>query len=1198
MADDDRSRSGEAHDADDAHKANEDSDGSGLPGRTSHIGALRSNFAFLQADWPPLFDAAVRAERFAHADPRAACFYARRGLEFTVHWLFDHDGTLNRPYARKLGAMVYEPTLRTLVGTTVHAKMQYILSLGNRAVHEPASVQPREAVRIVGELFHTAYWLARTYTSRPAAELPAVGIAFDTGLIPRPLPADVRLRKQKELREEAAEDQARYERNVQQLAAERAENEELRRQLAETQARIAAVKEANQSRADEHDYDEEQTRDRFIDLLLNEAGWPLDKEWDIEFPVTGMPTPSGKGRVDYVLWGDDGRPLGIVEAKRTRRDATDGRRQAELYADCLEQMYGQRPVILYTNGYEHFIWDDRRYAPRPIQGFRTKDELHWLIQQRTGRKALGSERINEQIVDRPYQHRAIRRVGEAFEDGQRQALLVMATGTGKTRTTVALVDQLMKAGWARRVLFLCDRQALVNQACSAFKRWLPQTPLINLLEEKSTDGRVFVSTYPTMMNLIDSITADGRRRFGPGFFDLVVIDEAHRSVYQKYGQVFEYFDSLLLGLTATPKDEIDRNTYRLFELEEGVPTDSYSLAEAAEEGYLVQPKTVEVSLKFQRTGIRYDDLSEEEKTEWDALEWGEDGQVPQAVTPEEVNKYLFNTDTVDQALETLVYHGHGVEGGDRLGKTIVFAKNNAHAQFIAERYDANYPRQAGHTARVVTYREKYAQSLIEDFSDPAKAPDIAISVDMMDTGIDVPEVLNLVFFKPVYSKTKFWQMIGRGTRLCENVFGPGLDKEDFYVFDLCGNFEYFNQELDRSPGRRGPSLTERILQQQLELVRVVDRRQQPDVTQDAGPDGNGSEQALRWALAHRLHRTVSRMRPDNFLVRPHRWHVEVYSDFRNWHRLDEQAHAVLSETVLPLPTEYAGEGTAECTVEGGARGEDAKRFDLLAFRLQLAALEGHSGFGKLRADVQEIAGNLLEKTAVPAVRAQQVLLEALSGDEWWQEVTVPMLEDMRRRVRGLTLLVDKKAKHKPLYTDFEDELVGLAEVELRGVPQGTDEQLFRRKARAYLARHADQPVVRKLYGNEQIDGGDLTALEEIFLAEGIGSEADLRQVREIHGGLGVFVRSLRGLDRQAVQDAFSGFVAGRVLSSRQLDFLGLITDYLHRNGAIEVGALYETPFTHRSPGGPEELFAEDEIDELAAVFGVVRARALPASATA
>ncbi|MFJ1845386.1 MULTISPECIES: DEAD/DEAH box helicase family protein [unclassified Streptomyces] len=1160
------------------------------------------NFGFLLAEWPALHEEATRAERFTYSDPRAACFYARRAIELAAHWMYDRDSSLRAPYKRDLNAMLHEPSFQTLVGPTVGAKMDIVRRQGNHAVHKQALVPAQTAVAGLRELFHSLYWFARTYTGENH-ELPAAGMAFDTAAIPRPLSPEARPTNQAELRRQAEDDQRRYQRQADELRAARERSDALAQRLTELQAQVAAAKAANQRVRDTHDYDEAATRDTFIDLLLREAGWDpaapdgeTARKLTAEHPVTGMPTASGKGYADYVLWGADGKPLAVVEAKRTRRDARDGHQQAKLYADALEAEFDRRPVIFYTNGYETYLWDDGLgYPPRPVQGFLTHDQLHWHIRQRACRLSLTTTPVNEKIAGRPYQLRAIARVGEAYErDRRRQALLVMATGTGKTRTTVALVDQLKKAGWVQRVLFLADRQALVTQARKAFREHLPQTPVASLLDDKDAAAHVFVSTYQTMMKQIDVTDAAGRRRFGPGYFDLIVIDEAHRSVYDKYGEIFRYFDALLLGLTATPKDDIDRNTYKLFQLEDGVPTDSYGLDEAVGEGYLVPPKAVKVPLKFMERGIRYADLSEEEKAEWDAKEWTEDGQVPDAVSRHELDTYLFNADTVDKMLEVLVTRGHRVEGGDRLGKTIIFAKNSAHARFIEERYNANYPQGAGRTARVITCKETYAQSLIDAFSNPKNppdAPDIALSVDMLDTGIDVPEVVNLVFAKPVFSKTKFWQMIGRGTRLREKLYGPDAtapdhNKQNFHVFDFCGNIDFFNSELDRAEGRRSTPLAERLLQRQLDLIRALDRRRQPDPNRDAGPDAIATEAEVRWAFAHRLHENVTAMNPDNFLVRPHRREVETYSDFANWHRIDDDAEAVIRERLLPLPSAQRPDETEN--------GEEARRFDLLVYGLQLAALEGRREFALLRGRVQAIGESLLTKRNIRAVAEQAELLGAVAGDAWWQDATLPMLEEMRRRLRALARLVDDPAKRKVVFTDFEDEFGEITEAEIRGVPTGTDEQRFRQKARAYLLRHDDQPAVHKLRRNQQITGEDLAGLEEIFLAEAVASPEDLEAVRAT-GGLGVFVRSLCGLDRQAAQQAFESFTADRQLSAGRLDFVTLIVDVVTKRGLLDLGDLYEvgSPFHDRAPGGPDDLFTPEEIRDLRTVFTGLRSTAKP-----
>ncbi|WP_433345645.1 DEAD/DEAH box helicase family protein [Micromonospora sp. CA-111912] len=1131
-----------------------------------------SNFAFLRAEWPELLDEALRAERLAVADPRGSCFYARRTLELALGWLFDADATLAKPYKTDLSAKIHEPTLRKLVGIDLQIKMNVIRKQGNRAVHERTPVRHTESVPVLRELFHVTYWIARHYT-RDQAQVPANALAFDPGLIPRPIPSQVRQQTQAELKaladKLATQDAA--------LAAERKRSATLDAELAKLRAEIAAAKAANEARPDDHDYDEAQTRDLFIDLLLAEAGWRLDGPDDREFEVTGMPNKTGTGYVDYVLWGDDGKPLAVVEAKRARRDATAGQQQAKLYADCLEQRYGQRPVIFYTNGYDIWLWDDTAYPPRPVQGFYTKDELQLLIQRRATRLPLADVPIKGEIVERHYQHRAIRKIGEAFErDRQRQALVVMATGAGKTRTVIALIDVLMRANWIKRVLFLADRTALVNQAVNAFKTHLPEAATVNLVTEKDTEGRVYVSTYPTMMGLINE-TASGGRRFGPGYFDLVIIDEAHRSVYQKYRAIFSWFDSLLIGLTATPRNEIDRNTYSLFHLEDGVPTDHYDLDEAVKEGYLVPPRAFSVTTEFQRRGIRYDDLSEEEKDEWDSLDWGDDGP-PDSVDADALNKWVFNGTTVDNVLETLMTHGHHVAGGDRIGKTIIFARNQAHADFIQRRFDLAYPTHTGHRARVITHKTEYAQSLIDDFSQQEKDPHIAISVDMLDTGIDVPEVVNLVFCKPVRSKSKFLQMIGRGTRLCKDLYGPGQHKKNFVVFDFCQNFEYFNQNPKPAEGKLGESLTERLFKAQLDLIYRLDQRLPTDAGPGTEADGTQSEAGLRWDLARNLHARVENIHLESFVVRPKRRLVEYYVDFVRWHRLTPEAVDEIGGNLAGLPTSVKDED------------ETAKRFDLMVLRLQLGQFQVVPTYDRLRRQVQEIASTLLEQTSIPAVREQQQLLDEVAGDEWWQDVTLPMLELMRRRLRGLVRLISR-SKRAIVYTDFSDELGEISVVSLNDIRIGTNFERFRAKARVYLRAHEDHLALQKLRRNKQLSPTDLDELERMLAASGGGTE-DIDRARRSSDGLGLFVRSLVGLDREAANEAFSEFLAGRTLTANQISFINLIIAHLTQNGVMAPERLYESPFSDIAPD-PESVFPSADVDRLITILNSVRDTAAP-----
>jgi type I restriction enzyme R subunit len=1119
-----------------------------------------SNFAFLQPEWSLLFEATTKAEGMAHSDARASCFYARRALELAVAWLYKYDPALKLPYQDHLSALIHEPTFRQTVGDAVFAKTKLIKDLGNLAVHSTRKIMPNDALTATRELFHVCYWLARTYGQKSR---PAPSLSFSAALLPQPTPTSAQTPDQLQKLE------AQLHERDEKLSALLSDKATLDEELKKLREEFAAARKTNAAQPDTHDYSEAATRDYFIDLLLKEAGWTLDNPQDREFEVSGMPNNAGVGFVDYVLWGDDGKPLAVIEAKRTKRDAKVGQQQAKLYADCLETQYAQRPVIFYSNGYEHWLWDDANYPPRAVQGFFKKSELELMIQRRTTRKSLAAAPINENIVERYYQTRAIRRIGEAFEtDRERKALVVMATGAGKTRTVIALADLLMRCNWAKRVLFLADRVALVRQAVGNFKTHLPDSSPVNLVTEKDTESRVYVSTYPTMMGLIDEAT-DGQRRFGVGHFDLIIIDEAHRSVYQKYRAIFEYFDGFLVGLTATPKDEIDHNTYGLFDLERGVPTDAYALDDAVSDGYLVPPKAVSVPLKFQREGIKYDELSDEEQEQWDALEWNEDGTAPTEVDPAALNKWLFNTDTVDKVLAHVMTRGQKVAGGDRLGKTIVFAKNNEHAEFIAKRFNIAYPHYKGEFARVITYKTEYAQNLIDSFTSKDKMPHIAISVDMLDTGIDVPEVLNLVFFKVVRSKTKFWQMVGRGTRLCPNLFGPDTHKEFFYLFDYCQNLEFFSQNPDVIDGAASEPLGTRLFKARLQLIGELDQRKE---------FGDQDEESLGKETASFLHTHVAAMNIENFVVRPQRRLVEKYAKPEAWQALGTEQFSELAQNVAGLPTEFADED------------EDAKRFDLLVLRTQLAILQAKPDFASLRDKIIAIASALEDQQTIPAIKAQLVLIQSITGEEWWEDVTVAMLETARKRLRALVKLIEK-GKRNVVYTDFEDELGEGTTIDLPEVGTGMNYERFREKARQFLKAHESHLALQRLRRNQPLTSSDLDELERMLVEAG-GTKEVIDRAKKESNGLGVFIRSLVGLDHETAKQAFSQFISGASVSANQIEFINLVVEYLTQNGVMEPDRLYESPFIDIHSQGPVGVFSVEKVDQLRDVLLEIRQRAV------
>ena len=716
------------------------------------------------------------------------------------------------------------------------------------------------------------------------------------------------------------------------------------------------------------------------------------------------------------------------------------------------------------------------------------------------------------------------------------------------------MDLLQRAGWVKRTLCLADRVSLVNQAVSAFKAHLPESSPVNLVTEKDKVGRVYASTYPTMTGLIDETEGD-QARFGVGHFDLVIIDEAHRSVYQKYRAIFRYFDSLLVGLTATPREQVDRNTYALFDLEPGVPTDAYELETAVADGFLVPPRVQQVDLKFPREGIDYDSLSDEEREHWESLDWGDDADagaaLPDRVSASAINSWLFNEDTVDKALRHLMEHGHKVDGGDRLAKTILFARNHEHAKYVEKRFNRHYPQHAGRFARVIDHYAKYAQSLIDDFSQKDKAPHLAISVDMLDTGIDVPEAANLVFFKPVYSKIKFWQMIGRGTRLCPGLFGPDDDKRDFRVFDFCFNFDFFDEHPDGIEATDSAPLGVRIFRSRVRLLAHVRR------VLDLDPDARMAD-----SLTGELHGEVAAMNRDNFIVRMHLEAVNRFREREAWERIRDADFEVLASEIAGLPSEIEQDDI------------ESRMFDLTALRMQLALAEGdETEFERHRRLVVEIAGMLEEKSAIPAVKAQLGYLAAVQETGFWEGIGLDGLEDLRLRLRGLVPFLDRK-KRKIVYSNFRDEIVSVRERPGVYTPKMTGTQ-YEKKVKDYLRNHLDHLVVRRLRTNRPLTDADLQGLESTLVEIG---EEDGRTLfagllaRTESPSLAHFVRSLVGLDRQAAQAAFSGFLADRSLTPPQIRFIEMVIDQLCARGVVEASALYEPPFTSLHAEGPDALF--------------------------
>lgn len=1093
-----------------------------------------SNFSYLSAKsaYSLFAPAAIEAEKVFSTSPAMCAVGCRKALELAVKWVYAADRTITMPYKDNLQSLLHEPSFRLAVDKDVWSVLPSIVKAGNLAVHTGQSVSAADAVFSLRGLFDFIQWIEYCYGTDyqertfDEAAIPADRVALDLQ----------RIREQQSL-----------------LEQKDAELEALRRQAESLSAAYTAGKQQNrQSRTfTAADLTEAETRRRIIDIDLKAMGWKFDgpdADVQVEYPVDNMDGVLGqKGYVDYVLMGRDGLPLAVIEAKRSTKDPNIGRKQAQLYANCLEQKFGRCPMLFNTNGYTTYFWDEANGPQRPVSGIFGKDDLQRLMNRRTEKKPLDTIAINDRITDRYYQKNAIREVCAHVGQGFRRNLLVMATGTGKTRTASSLTDVLSRGGYVTNVLFLADRTALVKQAKDDFKQYLPDHSLCNLCSSKDDKAaRIVFSTYPTMLNAIDSAkTADGMPLFGPAHFDLIIVDESHRSIFRKYRAIFDYFDAILVGLTATPKTDVDRNTYDFFEMEHGIPTYAYDYDTAVDTDHvLVRYYNYEVKTKFLEKGISYEDLSPEDKARYED-DFAEDDTRPDFIPPEELNRFIFNADTVDTVLQDLMERGIKVAGGDRIGKTIVFAQNKRHAEFIRQRFDALYPQlerqYPGFIQRVVC-DDAYAQSVIDDFKKPDKPPFIAVSVDMMDTGIDVPECVNLVFFKKVRSKTKFWQMIGRGTRLCpqlscvDAIDGEYTGKKRFLIFDYCGNFEFFRQKPNGYESADTGSLSESIFYKRVRLAAALQE------SAFASPDFQG----WRGALTDACRTEVAALNMELVSVRLHRQAVEKYRAPEAWTHLTETDKGILKKEVAPL---IALTDTDEA----------AKRFDNFMYGLILCELEGLPGLKRAQKQLRGTAEALEKKASIPQVRDKLPLIREAQTEELLTSHDLLRFEQLRQELRGLVkFLIDGRENRKPVYTALADPV--LERTEGKALAAGYEFDEYRERVNRYIMEHrSDTLAIHKLTRNIPLSRGDYTELEHIFTSE-LGSKEDYQ--REFQDTpFGLLVRRVAKLDHDAAMQAFSRFINDESLNAKQITFVQKVIHYIEQNGYVESkSVLMKPPF--------------------------------------
>lgn len=1059
---------------------------------------------------------AESAEKILSIDPAACVLNCRRAMEAAVKWMYAVDGSLVMPWDDKLVTLINTEEFRGIVDDQLIFRLDFIRRMGNNAAHGGKVITREQAVLCLQNLFVFFDFLAYCYGENYTEHTFNPALLAEQSAQPTPPAVD--------------EDAARK------LDALIKENAALKEQL--TQRR----EEQHQTYVPKPlEISEYKTRKLYIDAMLQDAGWVEGKNWLNEVKLPGMPNKSETGYADYVLYGDDGKALAIVEAKRSCVDPAVGRQQAKLYADIIEKQQGRRPVIFLTNGFETKI-DDGQYPERKCAAIWSKRDLEKWFNLLRMRTHLDNIVVDENIAGRYYQENAIKAVCNTFDArNRRKALLVMATGSGKTRTVIALCKVLLEHGWVKNILFLADRNSLVTQAKRSFVNLLPELSVTNLCEERdNTTAHCVFSTYQTMMNCIDAIEDAEGKLFTVGHFDLVICDEAHRSIYNKYRDIFTYFDAPLVGLTATPKDEIDKNTYSLFDLGNGAPTYGYELVQAVKDGYLCDFVSVETTLKFLQQGIVYDELTDEEKEEYEAKFADENGDVPECVMPSALNEWVFNEDTIRKVLNTLMTDGLKIDYGSKIGKSIIFAKNHTHAEKILEIFNREYPHLYGY-AKVIDNYMTYAQSAIDEFSDPQKLPQIAISVDMLDTGIDVPEVLNLVFFKKVMSKAKFWQMIGRGTRLCPGLI-DGKDKDKFYIFDFCGNFEFFRMSKGNA------TASARSLQGALFSLKA----QMAFKLQDAVYKTDELS-AFRQTLVDDMVRKVSELNQDNFAVKQHLKFVELYTKPNRYQSLSYEDTLMMQQELAPLLLPEPDD-------------PKALRFDALLYGMELAHLAGLP-YNRAHHDLMKKAEALSKIANVPEIAAQSALLEKILHTDYVENTGVDELEKIRKALRNLMKYITNE--QSAYETGFGDEILSIEwkQSEL----ENDDLQNYKMRAEFYVRQHQNELAIAKLKMNVPLTDSDITQLEEILWSE-VGTKQDY-EAEYGKKPLGEFIREIVGLDMNAAKEAFSAYLTNVNLDSRQIYFVNQIVEYIVHNGMMkDMSILQEAPFIDQ--GSIIEVFTD------------------------
>ena len=1113
------------------------------------------NFEFLRENHRELADLGGFAETYVHSDPTSCLVKLRTFAEFLVKALFSHH-RFELTYQSNLNDLLADHTFKSVTPPVVQDKLHLIRIKGNHAAHGTLHpTTPAQMTGILKEAFDLAQWFALSTGLLRRDELPS-------WQEPLALTGDSKSQLQRE-KKAALQKLAEQETLMARLLADLEEARSQAEAAHTTTAEKAVLLNQAQQAASALDFSEQETRFKLIDELLIKAGWNVGprgkntEEVGQEVKVLHQPVPSSNGRADYVLWDpDNGLPLGVLESKKTAEDASKGKMQAKYYADGLEKEYGQRPVIFYTNGYEIFIWDDAKgEPPRSIFGFYSLDSLRYCIFQRNQREAsLGALFPKEAIIDRLYQIECVKRTCENFDKRRRHALLIQATGTGKTRVAVALSELMIRAKWGKRILFLCDRRELRKQAGNTFDEFLPSEPRVIVTRNTANDKekRIYLATYPAMMKCFQN--------FDVGFFDLIIADESHRSIYNRFRDIFRWFDCYQVGLTATPVKFIFRNTYQLFGCENEDPTANYAYDEAISHKppYLSPFTVVKHTTKFLRDGIKYKDLTPEQREQ--LAEQTADSETVD-YNKEQVSKAVFNKDTDRAILRNLMEKGIRNADGTRLGKTIVFARNHRHAKLLVELFDEMYPQYGGDFCLRIDNYEPRAEQLIDDFktADGSKNLTIAVSVDMLDTGIDVPQIVNLVFAKPVKSYAKFWQMIGRGTRLCENLFGPGKHKTTFQIFDHWGNFEYFDELKKEVAATRTKSLPEQLFEARIALAEAALSVQ----------DRDGFRLSVSLIAAD-----ISALPAECLSIR------EKWKDIQSMKKdgvlesFSPATRATLKNVIAPL-----------MVWRDVFSKEAALKFDLLTARLSIATLAKSSDAADLRDQVIDHVSRL--PINLQPVQEKLPAIQKAKQKSTYEGASISDLDSLRTDLRGLMRyqVNPTGVPAEPRYLDVKED-----EGEYKFTPHhvklaGLDLAAYRSRVESVLRELFDQSAALKnIRAGLPVAEADLDQLVQDVLLH----DPDLHLGELLNHypnkseNLALAIRRVIGLDAAKVNDHFKAFVQQfPALNSNQIRFLELLKSQIATYGAIELDRLWEAPFTTLHAEGIDGIFPDSaQVDSL------------------